>query len=338
MARFGSLGRAELANLPLAATICLSPAVDIAKLTLSRAHLAGSPFIAVLFNTQAGLGPRRAAEPDEIAGLFHRAGVAASIDVVDDPRALSARARAKAEGGASIVVAAGGDGTVSAVVNGIAGTNAALGVIPCGTLNHFAKDMGIPLDPAAAVAAIAAGGFVCCDAAELNGRWFVNNSSLGLYPSLVRRRQKQQRHGRNKWIAMALAMMTVLRNYTLLKVWLEADGRRLVRRAPLVFVGNNSYVMTGFNMGARQGLSSGLLSLHVPHDLSAAELAGIGLRALVGRLSGVEKMDTLDCRELLVETRRRRIAVALDGEVGYLRPPLRYRSLPGALRVVAPAD
>lgn len=290
--------------------------------------------VTVIVNAAAGggiEGKRR------VAAALKRAGIEPEIDWIMDPKTTTARAREAAARGAPCVVAMGGDGTVNAVIAGIHGSGAALGVIPAGTLNHFAKDLGIPLDLEGAAAVLAVGRVESVDLGEVNGRLFVNNSSLGLYPAMVRRREKQRRDGWPKWIAMARAAFTVLRHYSLLRVRLEAGGEARIRRAPIVFIGNNEYVMSGFNMGARARLDGGLLSVHVPHDLGPWELLAIPLKALFGRLRHVRNFDVFQAAEILVETRRKRLAVALDGEVDYMRPPLRYRALPGALRLIAPA-
>ena len=106
---------------------------------------------------------------------------------------------------ASIVVAAGGDGTISSVAAAVIDSPAALGVLPLGTLNHFAKDLHIPLDLAGAIAVVAAGHVGHVDVGQVNERVFVNNSSIGIYPSIVEEREALRRRGHRKWPAMALA-------------------------------------------------------------------------------------------------------------------------------------
>ena len=156
------------------------------------------------------------------------------------------------------------DGTVSAVASALAGSNAILGILPMGTLNHFAKDMHIPLDLEAAVATITRGKTAHCDVGEVNGRIFVNNSSLGLYPSMVFERDLQQRRtGRSKWTAVFWASLTVLRRFRSVRVRMKINGQTCVRKTPFVFVGNNEYEIEGLNVGTRSCLNSGHLSLYV---------------------------------------------------------------------------
>ena len=166
-------------------------------------------------------------------------------------------ARRAAVDGCARVVAGGGDGTISTVAALLAGTDKALAVLPLGTLNHFAKDLGLPLELEAAARVAATGRVVRVDVGEVNGRVFINNSSIGLYPRLVRRRQQQQdRLGRGKWAAFLFAGLSVLRRYPFLDVRLEADGRTFSRRTPFVFVGNNDYLMDGLQIGARARLDA----------------------------------------------------------------------------------
>jgi diacylglycerol kinase family enzyme len=245
--------------------------------------------------------------------------------------------RAAADGDVRIVVAGGGDGTVNAVASELVGTDKLLGVLPLGTLNHFAKDLGIPLDLEGAARNIVEGEEARVDVGEVNGRIFINNSSLGLYPSIVRHREKQQeRLGRGKWFAALWATIEVFRRYPLFGVRLSADGQEFRRRTPFVFIGNNEYQMDAFNLGARSCLDAGHLSLHLTRDIGRWGLVRLAASALFGRLREAKDFDALCTREVWIETRRRRLRVATDGEVTIMRSPLHYAVRPGALRVIAP--
>jgi diacylglycerol kinase family enzyme len=236
------------------------------------------------------------------------------------------------------VVAGGGDGTISAVASALVGTDVALGVLPLGTLNHFAKDAGIPLDPAEAARTIASGNIQRVDIGEVNGRAFLNNSSLGLYPHIVRQREEQQRRlGRGKWTAFAWATWVTLRHKPFLNVRLSMDEEERRCTASFVFVGNNEYLMEGFNIGMRERLDGGRLSLYLTRRRSHWGLVMLGLRALVGRLHQAEDFEATTAQSIAIETRRRHVHVALDGEVMVMETPLNYRIRPRALRVLVPA-
>ena len=172
----------------------------------------------------------------------------------------------------------------------------------------------------------------------MNGRYFLNNSGLGLYPGIVHEREQQQAQGRSKWLAFFSALLIIIHRYPLLTVRLSTEARELRRRTPMVFVGNNEYELQGLNMGSRKFLNRGKLFLYVTREMSRWRLLKIGLAALFGRLSDSHDFDAMAVREVSVQARRRRLRVALDGEVAVMRLPLRYRIRPAALRVIVPAD
>jgi diacylglycerol kinase family enzyme len=247
-------------------------------------------------------------------------------------------AQRAANNGAEIVVAGGGDGTINSVGSAILGTDKTLGVLPLGTLNHFAKDMNIPLNLDAAVETIIKGQTVKVDVGEFNGRMFLNNSSLGLYPSIVRERQKHERLGSGKWPAFVWAALAVLKRYPFLDIRLQVDGKELTTRTPFLFVGNNEYEMETLNVGARQVLDAGVLSLYMTHRTGRLGLVRLALRALFGGLNQEKDFMALTTEELSIETKKRRLRVALDGEVTVVEPPLHYRIRKRALAVRVPAS
>ena len=239
--------------------------------------------------------------------------------------------------GARLVIAGGGDGTVSAVASRLVDTDTALGVLPLGTLNHFAKDLGIPLELDAAIDAIAGGREVRVDVGEVNGHVFINNSSLGLYPDIVLDRERQRRRlGRGKWTALLAAAVHAARRYPVLSVRIGVNGEQLERRSAFVFIGNNEYKMEGFEIGERARLSGGELSLYVTQRTGRFGLLRLALRALAGRLRQASDFDMLTAPALVVRTPQRQLRVAIDGEVRLLQVPLNYRIRPGALLVRVP--
>ena len=252
----------------------------------------------------------------------------------DDVVALS-RAAARSE--ERIIVAAGGDGTVSAVAAAVAGTDKVLGVLPIGTLNHFAKDLNIPLDLEKAVQTIVAGETATVDVGEVNGRVFINNSSLGLYPRIVSRREaQQQRLSRGKWTAFFWATIQALRRFPFLDLRIEFEGRQIFRRTAFLFVGNNEYQIAGFNLGSRACVDGGRLGLYLTQRTGRLGLFRLAFHALFGRVDQAKDFDVFCVTEARIETRKRRLLVALDGEIQRMETPLEYRIRPGALRVLVP--
>lgn len=292
--------------------------------------------IIVIINAKAGLGycgGWRAALAEKFAAL----GVAADITLAQSGAEMIARAERAVKEGAATVVAGGGDGSINAVAAVLAGTPVRLGVLPLGTLNHFAKDLKIPLELDEAVANAVQGVAARVDVGEVNGRIFLNNSSLGIYPDIVRDREQQQRHlGRGKWPAFGWALLTALRRFPFLSVRLRINGEEHLRRTPFVFIGNNEYLQ-GLTLGARERLDTGRLCLYVAQKPTRLGLLRYAVHALLGRLREARDFDVLSAPSLDIETRHQRVRVATDGEVTLMQPPLCYRSRAAALTVIVPS-
>ena len=206
-----------------------------------------------------------------------------------------------------------------------------------GTLNHFAKDAGIPLDLEAAIRNFFTGRVVKVDVGEVNGRVFVNNSGIGVYPHLVRQREARRRHGHPKWLAFVIAVGAVLRRYSRLRVRLHmSEAEALARLTPFLFVGNNKYEVAGLEIGRRLGLTSGRLWVCTAPRAARRNLIGMAWRTLKGRVSDHE-LNAMEVEEIWVDAATPRINVSTDGEVSLMAAPLHYRIRPGALGVVLPA-
>jgi diacylglycerol kinase family enzyme len=292
--------------------------------------------IAFILNAQAGTGSRSAWLESNRAAVDTVAN-GGPVMLVADGEDIAAAVQRALDMGCISIVAGGGDGTLNAVASRIVGTQTLFGVLPLGTLNHFAKDLGIPLDPIDALATIANGRVIAVDVGEVNGHYFLNNSSLGLYPDIVRDRTRQQRRlGRGKWIAFLWAVWGALRRSPFLTVRLVVNGESALHLTPFVFVGNNAYQMEGFQIGKRAGLTDGVLSIYVADGARRWQLVTLGLRALLGRLRQAREFREYRAAELRVETRRRRMRVATDGEVRKMESPFLYRIHAGALKVIVP--
>ena len=291
----------------------------------------------VIINGGAGAG-----HDDRAAGAlrekFAAAGCDAVVTLAKSGEQMIACAREAVREGADIIVAGGGDGTINAVASVVAGSGVPFGVLPLGTLNHFAKDVGVPLDLDGAVRNIATGVPIAVDVGEVNGRIFLNNSGLGLYPDIVHDREKQQsRLGRGKWLAAAWATLAALRRYPFLKLTLCIRGHNHLRTTPFVFIGNNEYSMTGLKIGERASLQDGMLSVYVAQRPGRLGLLRFGWRALCGKLAAEADFDAMLCDQFDITTHHKRLRVATDGEVTVMRTPLKYKIRPADLRVIVPA-
>jgi len=290
--------------------------------------------VAIILNPGAGRG-----SGEELAArlirLFAAAGREATVLAASRRRPVGDQVRGALDEGCRIAVAAGGDGTVNAVASAVAGTDVPLGILPLGTLNHFAKDLGVPLDLEQAAQLIAQGARRQVDVGEVNGAVFVNNSSLGVYPRIVALRSRWHATGLGKWAAALWASLTVLRRRPFMGVRIRTTEETLLRRTPFVFVGNNEYRMAGIKAASRESLDGGRLAVYVMHAERRRSLLLLGWRVLLRGADQVPGLERFLVEGAVIETRRR-VGVALDGEVRVMTPPLTYRIRPLALTVIAP--
>jgi len=290
----------------------------------------------VIMNSGAG-GPGDPGE--QILEIFRSHGETPKLLRPESGQNISSLAREAAGGNETTIIAAGGDGTISGVAEQLAGTGKVLGLLPVGTLNHFAKDLGIPLDLESAVATVLRGRVLAVDTGEVNGRIFINNSSLGIYPQIVSRREaQQQRLARGKWPAFFWATVQAFRRFPFLDLRITFEGRQLERRTAFLFVGNNEYEIAGFNLGSRSCLNRGNLGLYLSHGTGRFGLFRLAFHALFGRVNQAKDFDAFCVAEARIETRRRRLLVARDGEVEWMETPLQYKIRPAALRVLVPRE
>lgn len=292
--------------------------------------------IAVLVNQGAGAVAAGKLRAEDLRRSFLEEGTEAEVQIIPGGRVTEA-VRSAVAAGAEAVVAGGGDGTVRSVAVALAGGAVPLGVLPLGTLNHFARDLGIPTDLAEAVRLIPRGEVRALDLGEVNGEVFVNNSLLGFYPPVVKMRDRERRElDRGKWLATASALVKVFPKLSSLYVRVKADGQVTDWRTHFVFVGNNEYEMNAFSFGARSRFDSGELYLYIAKPPSRLGLVGLAFLGLVRDIAQTEHFARWCLSEFTVENRKKLLPVYLDGEVLTMRPPLRYRTRSRALKVILP--
>jgi len=296
--------------------------------------------IIVLLNAAAGKTPPEEVARDEaqVRAAFGAAGAAVEIRRVEGARLTqTARELSDRRDPETVIVAAGGDGTQSAVAAALAGTPAVMGVLPMGTLNHFAKDLGIPLEIEEAARVIATGTPRPIDVGQVNDRVFINNSSIGLYPHVIKHRDDmRQRLGHGKWYAMFRAILTIFRRFPVIQLRMMVNGDEWRRTTPFVFVGNNQYEIDRLSLGQRRTLEKGDLCIYFANRTGRLGMLRLAFRALLGHLRQDRDFNALCATELWIDTGRSSISVAADGEVHRLKPPLHYRTRPRALKVLLP--
>jgi len=236
-----------------------------------------------------------------------------------------------------VLVAVGGDGTVSALAGAAVRSRKVLAIIPTGTLNHFSRDAGIPTAIDDAIAILRSGRVRPVDVGTVNDRLFINNVSLGNYPRMVHERDALEDDGRSRPVAEAIAIARTwwrLRNLT---VTLSIDDLDLVRQSPFIVVGNGGYSLSGFSLGQRDEISDGRLSLYVAPAAGRMGALLLPLRALSGTLDSYEKFETMEADRITMSFERPSIGAGIDGEIVDLQSPLEFKIHRRALQILVPA-
>lgn len=294
--------------------------------------------LAVVVNARAGAhlsdGPRIGQR--RLAAVFADIGLKPELHWVDSTELADTLRRIKAREIDTIVVG-GGDGTLNMAAALLADTPVKLGILPLGTFNHFARDLRIPLELKAAVRVLRQGVLRVVDVGEVNGRVFLNNASVGMYPYAVRRRNFYQQHlGLPKLPAMGYALLGVFWRLPMLKVWLQTEGKQEFIKTPFIFLGNNLYGVNPITGIYRQTLNEGRLSIFYTRRESRLTLIKIAIKTLLGRIRETPELEMLVTEAVTIKTHNKQLRLAMDGEITMLEPPLQFRIRPQALRVIVP--
>ncbi|GAC1646478.1 MAG: hypothetical protein NVS4B8_18690 [Herpetosiphon sp.] len=287
-----------------------------------------------MINPEAG-GSKRGNQLERLKTLINASMPEARIELLTGKEHVQDQARAACKTGADVLAVAGGDGTINEVVQVLVGTKVALGIIPFGTLNHFARALMIPPQLDAAVALLANGNARPVDVGQVNERYFVNNASLGLYPQLVELREHQA-HVTSRPVRWGKALWRLMRTAKPIKLGLQGHERTLEEELWLLFVGNNQYRLDPFAPGQRPHLDQHMLDVVLVGSgrrmrllslflaLAAARWQDQPLARLATAEFDVELLDDSSC------------VVAFDGEALEMHSPIRFRSLKDDLHVIAP--
>ena len=288
--------------------------------------------LAVIRNPASGSAVDRAT----LAKAFAAAGLSAHIvdsrsrDVAGALNAIADRY--------DVFVAAGGDGTVSAVAAAAAQSGKTLAILPTGTLNHFARDAGIPAQIDQAIAIIRNGVERGVDLGLVNDHLFLNNVSLGNYPRMVDVRDALERRGRTRTMATTMAVAKTWWRLRKLSAWLTVDDRAILRRSPFFVIGNGSYTLSGLSLGKRERISDGRLSLYIAPAMGRLGVLTLPLRALTGTLERHEQFETMCAAQITAAFTHQRVSAAIDGEVHELQTPLEFSIWRNGLRLMVPLD
>lgn len=299
-----------------------------------------SPLFIVL-NT--GSGKRDAnATVATIRSVLEQAGRRYDLAKVDLPRqlpALAKRAVELAQQQQGTVVAVGGDGTINAVVQVVLNSGRPFGVLPQGTFNYFSRAHGIPTDTAKATQVLLDAAVRPVQVGLLNGRAFLVNASLGLYPRLLEERETyKQQFGRSRFVALCAGVITLLREHRQLVLDLVHEGHVRMLHTPTLVVGNNSIQLEQIGVPQASAVEQGQLVALAVRPIGTLALLGLLCRGALGQLGDTDNVVSFAFDRLTVQPhRRRRIKVAMDGEVTWLNTPLAFQVAPHPLPLLVPA-
>jgi diacylglycerol kinase family enzyme len=286
--------------------------------------------IAVVVNPKAGRGT-------DLSALVRAHRPDARVLRARNATEVKALTISALEAGSKIVFAAGGDGTIRTVAQELIGKNAVLAVLPLGTRNHFAQDVGIPLEMGDAFRLLLTGAVRRIDVGLVNGRAFLLYAALGLYPTFVRERERHETHeSRHGKLPLVRALLTTLRRYPMLRVTVAAGERTAEQDSPFVFVANNIAMREHLPIGVISRPEMGALSVYTAHRLGRLELMTLLVRLWFGRVGEPADLSFACADRVRIETRRSRVWVATDGEVVRMEAPLEVELRRGALQLLVP--
>jgi YegS/Rv2252/BmrU family lipid kinase len=284
--------------------------------------------------TLRGRDPEQVAE--EIAAIFRDRGHQVKVEVHSGRATIAAIARVCRERACDAIVVGGGDGTVSAAASAAAKSGLALGVLPLGTMNLFARSLGVPLDIYAAATALAAGDTVRVDIGEVNGRYFVHHVTLGLHPRMIRMRERLKYGSRlGKIWATVQAWWMAFRRPPRLQARIRIGGELLERRTVAIIVSNNPF--GDGHLPYPDDLRQGKLGLYVTTSRRWQDLLQLTARMTLGEISDNPLLEQRQAEEIVIELHRPVASASVDGELETLETPLRLTVREGGLTVLRPA-
>lgn len=281
---------------------------------------------------------------DTVKRVLSEAGRTHEIIHLEDPRQLTratARAIALAQENQGAVIAAGGDGTINAVVQQVLPTGLAFGVLPQGTFNYFGRTHGITSDIEEAARALLTAGIKRVQVGLINDRVFNVNASIGLYPDLLQDREAfKRRFGRSRLVAHLSSLVTLLSQHSDWVIRLASDTGTRTIVTPTLFVGNNALQLAQIGIPEAPELNDGhLVGIHIK-PVGKWAMLGLVLRGALGQLGDADKVSSFAFTSLVVEPRLpkrpRRLKVATDGEIAWMKTPLHFQISPQPLRLLVP--
>ncbi len=295
-----------------------------------------APDICVVFNP--GSGKKKSDEVRErIEASLQRHPGRFRLKVVGKGKDLLQEIEDAAGEGFATLAAAGGDGTISAVAAVAVKLDLTLAVLPMGTFNYFARGLDLPEEVEDAVDLIAAGTSRHVSVGEVNGKVFLNNASIGLYPAILAQREgTYRRWGRSRLAAHWSVLVTFMRFHRPISMRVTVDGEPIRTRTPLAFVARSGYQLELFGLDGVEDVREGRFALFLAPDSTRLGLLLFAIRLAWRSMERGRDFDFFAGEEIEIETGSKRRLVARDGERERMKPPFRFRVLKDGLKVIAP--
>lgn len=304
---------------------------------------ASSPSLFFVLNARSGKGDK-AFIREKIEDVLNQVGRTYHIRVIENSQQIDRIAQetvaaAKACGG--IVVAVGGDGTISAIANAVHGSGCAFGVLPQGTFNYFARTHGIPENLLDSIHTVLHARPHPVQVGLLNNRLFLVNASIGFYRQILEDREAyKEYYGRSRIVAYWSGLMTILRHCRSLRITWERSGSLCKLRTPTLFVGNNRLQLEHIGMPLTEILEDGQLTAIAVPPVNTFSLLWLGVRGALGKLGAADKLNSFGFKRLIIKSssryRARRVKVAIDGEIVWFNAPLEFQVASEPLHLLKP--
>jgi diacylglycerol kinase family enzyme len=299
----------------------------------------------IVCNASSGSG-NASEERQQMEQILAAAGRRHEFILIEDPQqlpAVAARAADAAVRDDGAVVVAGGDGTINAVAQAVLPTSRPFGIVPQGTFNYSSRAHGIPLETEAAVRALLSAQLKPVQVGLVNERAFLVNASVGLYPELLQDREQYKRqYGRRRSVALWSGLMTLLREHQPLVVEIEHERGRELVRTPSIFIGNNPLQLEQVGLKEADDVQHRRLAAVIVQPVGAARLVSLALRGMLGQLGEDESVRDFSFRRMTVRPlnagRGRRVKIAVDGEIAWSQPPLRFEVASQPLLLMVPSQ
>ncbi|OWY08652.1 hypothetical protein B6V74_12550 [Thioclava sp. F42-5] len=291
--------------------------------------------VALIANPSSG---GNAKDEEAISRAMEALGDGASLYRWSPESDIVATVRKALDEGAEMIVAAGGDGTAMAVAGALVGQDVPMAVLPLGTFNFFARGLRLSEDPEEAARAIREGKAHSIRVGEVNGQVFLNNASLGIYPSILKAREDiYARWGRRRIVAHWSVFKTFLRFQRPMQLKITADGKKLSRRTALVFIARSAYQLDFFGLDGATVISDDAFAVLVAKAQTRRDLFRLSMRLVRRKTKQGEDYELIRAKSFEIETSRRRGLLAYDGEKCRAESPFRFKMSDEPLWIVLPA-